>query len=114
METSVKDFDQILIQDDNLFKLHPLVTESDMQLLVSTRSNRCTKQLRVHFKEIIQIESNKLDKMRQLTRLMKPHIDPTSTESSPNDDLLPKQIPKNLAREDTRLPFPLKELVVTK
>ena len=51
MDTSVNDFDQILIQDGNLFKL---------QLLVSTRSNTCTKQLRVHFQELIQIETNKL------------------------------------------------------
>ena len=57
MDTSVQDHDRILIQQGGFFKFHPLVSQTDLQLLVSTKDNTCTRQIRTYFKEIIQIET---------------------------------------------------------
>ena len=48
----------------------------------------CTKLIRTYFKEIIQIETSKLEQMQQLTQIMEPHIDETVTENPTNDDSL--------------------------
>ena len=80
MDTSVQNYDRILIQQDAHFKFHPLVSPDDLQLLVTTKANTCTRRITTYFKEIIQIENTKLEKMKQLTKFMKPHIDETVIE----------------------------------